>query len=79
MRILVSIFIIVLSLHSGKFYAQESDQTSFNFTSLSEALKNPERVRSLDLSNQEIDFPPNVFARFVNLEYLSLKNGRSRL
>lgn len=46
------------------------------FTSLDEALKNPENVVRLNLDNQNVDISSSDWAKFVNLEYLSLKNDQ---
>lgn len=44
------------------------------FTSLKEALKNPEKVYKLNLSNQQISLTIAEWAKFINLEKLTLKN-----
>jgi Leucine-rich repeat (LRR) protein len=44
------------------------------FTSLEEALKTPENVYNLNLSNQNVIIPKDAWAKFVNLEILSFKN-----
>lgn len=45
------------------------------YTSLEEALKNPEKVYNLNLSNQDnIVVPKEAWAKFTNLETLSFKN-----
>lgn len=44
------------------------------FTSVKEALKNPEKVFRLDLSNQEVNLSNEEWSTFVNLESLKLKN-----
>lgn len=44
------------------------------FTSLQEALKNPEKVYKLNLSNQQINLTNAEWAKFINLEKLTLKN-----
>jgi len=57
-------------------FSQNTDfsQETKTYTSIEEALRNPETVRKLDLSNQKIDFPEGFWSKFKNLEYLSLKN-----
>jgi Leucine-rich repeat (LRR) protein len=44
------------------------------FTSLEEALKNPEKVYNLNLSNQNVAIPKEAWSKFINLEILSFKN-----
>jgi len=45
------------------------------YTSIEEALKNPEKVYNLNLSNQDnIVVPKEAWAKFTNLETLSFKN-----
>jgi Leucine-rich repeat (LRR) protein len=47
------------------------------YTNLAEALLEPEKVVRLNLSNQQMEFPPDsIWAKFKNLEFLSLKNDR---
>lgn len=44
------------------------------YTSIEEALKNPEKVYRLNLSNQNKVIPSSTWDKFINIEYLSLKN-----
>lgn len=44
------------------------------YTSLESALKEPEKVFRLNLSNQKINFKEDIWTRFPNLEFLSLKD-----
>lgn len=44
------------------------------YSSLEEALKNPENVYRLNLSNQNVRIPDAIWSKFTNLEYLSFKN-----
>ena len=44
------------------------------FSSMDEALKNPENVYRLNLSNQKIKLSDTIWSKFTNLEYLSFKN-----
>jgi Leucine-rich repeat (LRR) protein len=63
-----SIFLIAfLVLSSWNLSAQGE------FTSLEEALKNPEKVRSLELSSLGLQTLPDELAQLRNLEYLSLQ------
>jgi Leucine-rich repeat (LRR) protein len=68
-------FILIPTLTFG----QEGQKSDSVYTSLSDALKNPERVLRLDLSNQSIVFEPGTFELFTNLEYLSLKNDHLKV
>ncbi|MFT7230731.1 MAG: Leucine-rich repeat (LRR) protein, partial [Bacteroidia bacterium] len=52
----------------------DSFQFKKEFTSLSEALENPENVYRLNLSNQNVRFSDTIWSKFTNLKYLSLKN-----
>ena len=52
----------------------DAAKTNKEFTSLEEALKNPEKVYNLNLSNQNISIPKEAWSKFVNLEILSFKN-----
>lgn len=45
------------------------------YSNLEEALKNPEKVYRLNLSNQNIEFPNEVWSKFINLEFLSFNNN----
>lgn len=48
--------------------------TQKEFNNLKDALKNPEQVVFLNLSNQTEVVPNSIWEKFINLEYLSLKN-----
>jgi hypothetical protein len=52
------------------------DSTGVNkeYSSIEEALKNPENVYRLNLSNQNVRIPDAIWSKFTNLEYLSFKN-----
>lgn len=58
---------------------QVSSQTNVSFdeinvyTNIEDAMKNPDKVYRLDLSNQQFEKLPS-FSVFTNLEYLSLRN-----
>ena len=43
-------------------------------TNIQEALKEPEKVFRLNLSNQDIKISNEDWSKFINLEYLNLKN-----
>ena len=72
-----SLFLFVFIFITKNTTAQSTlDSIQFNkeFTSLSEALKNPENVYRLNLSNQKLEFSDTIWSKFTNLKYLSLKN-----
>lgn len=52
----------------------DSTQIKREYSNLNEALKNPEKVYRLNLSNQNIELPKETWSKFINLEYLSFKN-----
>lgn len=52
----------------------DSTEIKKEFTSLEEALKNPEKVYNLNLSNQNVTIPKEAWSKFINLEILSFKN-----
>lgn len=51
-----------------------SAKTQKEYTSLEEALQNPEKVYNLNLSNQNVAVPKEAWSKFINLEILSFKN-----
>jgi len=70
--VFLSIFLVV-----GSSYGQSEPEPNMNtrtFTSLKNALKNPEIVTRIDLSNQEVQLTDAVLKQFKNIEFLSLKN-----
>lgn len=55
--------------------AEATTDTEKAYKSLEEALKSPDKVYRLDLSNQQFKtLPDSTWSKFKNLEYLSLKN-----
>lgn len=71
------LLLTVLFIGHQTTQAQSPTNQSFNakeYTSLKEALKNPKEVLRLNLSNQKEEVPTDAWSKFVNLEYLSLKN-----
>ncbi|SHE60535.1 leucine-rich repeat domain-containing protein [Chryseobacterium takakiae] len=72
--ILLFIFLCMSILSKGFSQNKTTAQDTETYTSIQEALRNPEKVKRLDLSNQKIDFPKGFWSKFKNLEYLSLKN-----
>ena len=85
MKINHAFFIIILCAYSQIVLGQTKlDSISINnvdstvimkeYNSLEEALKNPELVYRLNLSNQNSSLPNANWLKFKNLQYLSLKN-----
>ncbi|WP_396169883.1 leucine-rich repeat domain-containing protein [Flavobacterium sp.] len=76
MKSVVYIFFFFFSFHICISQATtDTKKTQKEYTSLEEALKNPEKVYNLNLSNQQnIAIPNEAWAKFINLERLSLKN-----
>lgn len=85
MKIKYNYFIIILFTNSQILFGQSKlDSIPINnvdstlilkeYTSLEEALKNPELVYRLNLSNKKLMMPYENWTKFKNLQYLSLKN-----
>jgi Leucine-rich repeat (LRR) protein len=75
-KIIIVLFILV-TFNSENLHAQVSPDTSIvnkEYTSIEEALKNPEKVYRLNLSNQNISLAGDKWTMFKNLQYLSLKD-----
>jgi Leucine-rich repeat (LRR) protein len=72
------IVILFLALSAFKVKAQipvDSSMIIKEYSNLDEALKTPERVYRLNLSNQQFKMPSDsIWSKFTNLEYLSFKN-----
>lgn len=65
--------IVLLLLVCTSSFSQNIE-TEKVYTNIDEALKNPEKVYRLNLSNQEINLSNEQWKLFINLEYLNLKN-----
>jgi len=70
------LFLLFALLFQSVIAQTSTDSTLLNkeFLSIDEALKNPENVFRLNLSNQNIQFSDSIWSKFTNLQYLSLKN-----
>lgn len=71
------IFTLFLILNYNLILGQDIKNPILNqkeYFSIEDALKNPENVFRLNLSNQKVSIPTTVWSKFINLEYLSLKN-----
>lgn len=64
--------IVLLLLVCTSSFSQNIE-TEKVYTNIDEALKNPEKVYRLNLSNQEINLSNEQWKLFINLEYLNLK------
>lgn len=71
MRVITVILLTLMSLSS---YSQKSTDTGLYY-SLSEALKTPDKVVRLYLSNKKLRFIPKGVFKFKNLEYLYLNDN----
>ena len=63
-------------LFSTALFAQKAEEqaTSKTYNNIEEALKNPENVFRLNLSNQTFKISNEDWKKFINLEYLTIKN-----
>ena len=75
-RLLVTVLLL-----AGQIFAQEPDSAQLvkEYTRLEEALREPEKVYRLDLSNQSFASFPDSLSKFSNLRYLSFRNDHLRL
>ena len=75
-RISGLVFLLFTLLFQSVKAQTSTDSTLLNkeFLNIDEALKNPENVFRLNLSNQNIQFSDSIWSKFTNLQYLSLKN-----
>ena len=65
---------LFIMLYSIGIAQTDSSQVIKEYNSIEEALKNPEKVYRLNLSNQKVQVPKDAWSKFVNLEFLSFKN-----
>ncbi len=72
--LIIILALLITSVQIG--FSQNADSTLYNkeYTNIEEALKEPEKVFRLNLSDQTLKLDPVVWLKFENLEYLSLKN-----
>lgn len=72
------LFCVIFCLCTFNLNAQtysDSSLVNIEYIVLEEALKSPEKVYRLNLSNTNFKMPSDsVWSRFINLEFLSLKN-----
>ncbi|MCZ8198230.1 MAG: leucine-rich repeat domain-containing protein [Flavobacterium sp.] len=67
-------YILALLLALSNLSFGQNNEKEKEFTTLNDALKSPEKVFRLNLSNQDISISSEQWLRFINLEYLNLKN-----
>lgn len=79
-------FLLLLFFYSGKLFSQTvlldslTLDTMYAYTSLEEALKNPEKVIKLELRRKKLKSFPMDILKFPNLQYLDLtKNNIKEL
>lgn len=65
---------LVTLLIIGTSSFSQNIETEKVYTNIDDALKNPEKVYKLNLSNQEVNLSNEQWKLFINLEYLNLKN-----
>ena len=69
-----TLFLIIISQITLGQTITDSTKIKREFTSLEEALKSPEKVYNLNLSNQNVVIPKDAWSKLINLEILSFKN-----
>nr|MBK9653711.1 leucine-rich repeat domain-containing protein [Bacteroidota bacterium] len=78
-----TVILAFLILSASKVNAQvtlDSSMIKKEYSNLEEALKEPENVFRLNLSNQNFKMPSDsIWMKFINLEYLSLKNDHLKV
>ena len=67
-------FSALVLLLTTSLWGQIKYDKNREFNDLNDALKNPELIYRLNLSNQNIKLDGVDWSKFINLEYLSLKN-----
>lgn len=79
MKIFISCLALLMAtllVYPNQLLGQSADSAVVNkeYTNLADALKTPEQVYRLNLSNQNFERFPSEIAKFRNLQYLSLRN-----
>lgn len=68
-KLILVLALLVTHLMLGQYIDKMKE-----FTKINDALKNPEKVYRLNLSDQKVDWSNVDWSRFKNLEYINLKN-----
>jgi hypothetical protein len=77
MKTTLSFFSLIFCLNTQLVVSQvtiDSTQINKEYKTIEEAIKNPEKVYRLNLSNQKLNLNNTDWSKFVNLEFLSFKN-----
>jgi Leucine-rich repeat (LRR) protein len=73
MNILIKFSLLFLVI-TQTVISQVKNEKLIEYNSIEEALKNPEKVYNLNLSNQNFELSNEDWSKFINLEYLTLEN-----
>ncbi len=74
-NLIILSFLVISAFKVKAQITVDSSMIKKEYSDLEEALKTPETVYRLNLSNQKFKMPSDsIWSRFKNLEYLSLKN-----
>ncbi|SHG09837.1 hypothetical protein SAMN05444396_104305 [Flavobacterium segetis] len=68
------LLLTILFLASNIIFAQTKTIRNKEFTNINEAMKKPEMVYILNLSNQDVNALEIEWSKFINIEYLNLRN-----
>ena len=69
-----NILLVLLMACTNTLFGQVKYDKNKEYNNLDEALRNPEKIFKLNLSNQTVPLTMVDWSKFINLEYLSLKN-----
>lgn len=69
-----SLILAFLLVGTNALFGQIKFDRNKEYNNLEEALKNPEMIFKLNLSNQTLKLTDIDWSKFINLEYLNLKN-----
>jgi Leucine-rich repeat (LRR) protein len=75
-NLIIFAFLVITAFNVNAQITVDSLLIKKEYSNFEEALKTPEKVYRLNLSNQKFKMPSDsIWARFSNLEYLNLKNN----
>jgi Leucine-rich repeat (LRR) protein len=69
-----TILVVLLFITTNFLIAQNPPNKNKEYDNIEEAMKKPELVYKLDLSGQNINLETIDWSKFINIEYLNLKN-----